>query len=146
MIIHEAEREGILLTNDPDKIDLEAVCDLVAKQYWGPSRVRRTTKKAFENSYSFVLLDGETLVGCARVVTDFVTCAYIEDVIVDDSLRGKGIGQWMISEIMHCPDLAEQHRWLLMTVDAQSFYRKLGFTDPGHPDWIMEYTQPYPTE
>ena len=146
MIIHEAEREGILLTNDPDKIDIDAVCDLVAKQYWGLSRIRRTTEAAFRNSYSFVLLEQGRTVGCARVVTDFVTCAYIEDVIVDDSLRGKGIGQWMIDEIMHCPDLAEQHRWLLMTVDAQSFYRKLGFTEPGHPDWIMEYTQPYPTE
>ena len=69
-----------------------------------------------------------------------------EDVVVEDSLRGMGIGQWMIDQIMHCPDLAEQHRWLLMTVDAQSFYRKLGFTEPGHPDWIMEYTQPYPTK
>ena len=146
MAIFEATRDDILLTNDPAKVDIEAVCDLVAKQYWGPSRVRRTTKAAFENSYSFVLLRGDELVGCARVVTDFVTCAYIEDVIVDDSLRGKGIGQWMIEEIMHCPDLAEQHRWLLMTVDAQSFYRKLGFTEPAHPDWIMEYTQPYPTE
>jgi len=70
----------------------------------------------------------------------------LEDVVVEDSLRGMGIGQWMIDQIMHCPDLAEQHRWLLMTVDAQSFYKKLGFTEPGHPDWIMEYTQPYPTE
>ena len=146
MSIYEAERDGVLLTNDPDKIDLEAVCDLIGKQYWGPSRVRRTTKKAFENSYSFVLLRDGVLVGCARVVTDFATCAYIEDVVVDDSLRGMGIGQWMIGEIMNCPDCAEQHRWLLMTVDAQTFYEKLGFHAPGHPDWIMEKTKPYPTE
>ena len=146
MAVFEAEKNGVLLTNDPSKVNLEDVCDLIEKQYWGPSRVRRTTKKAFENSYSFVLLKDGASVGCARVVTDFVTCAYIEDVVVEDSLRGMGIGQWMIDQIMHCPDLAEQHRWLLMTVDAQSFYRKLGFTEPGHPDWIMEYTQPYPTK
>lgn len=146
MSVYEAERSGILLTNDPAKIDLDAVCDLVERQYWGPSRVRRTTKAAFENSYSFVLLRGEELVGCIRVVTDFVTCAYIEDVIVDDSLRGQGVGQWMVREVMQCPDCAEQHRWLLMTVDAQSFYEKIGFHAPANPDWIMEYTQPYPTE
>ena len=146
MAVFEAEKNGVLLTNDPEKVNLEEICDLIEKQYWGPSRVRRTTKKAFENSYSFVLVKDDVLVGYARVVTDFVTCAYIEDVVVDDCLRGQGIGQWMIHEIMHCPDLAEQHRWLLMTVDAQTFYQKLGFTAPGHPDWIMEYTQPYPTK
>ena len=46
MAVFEAEKNGILLTNDPAKINLEDVCDLVGKQYWGPSRVRRTTKKA----------------------------------------------------------------------------------------------------
>ena len=88
MAVFEAEKNGVLLTNDPSKVNLEDVCDLIEKQYWGPSRVRRTTKKAFENSYSFVLLKDGALVGCARVVTDFVTCAYIEDVVVEDSLRG----------------------------------------------------------
>lgn len=146
MAIFEAEKDGLLLTNDPAKVDLDDICDLVGKQYWGPSRLRRTTKLAFKNSYSFVLLKGDKLVGCIRVVTDFVTCAYIEDVIIDDSLRGQGIGQWMVEQVMTCPDCAEQHRWLLMTVDAQSFYRKIGFTEPGHPDWIMEKTQPYPSE
>lgn len=106
MAVFEAEKNGVLLTNDPSKVNLEDVCDLIEKQYWGPSRVRRTTKKAFENSYSFVLLKDGALVGCARVVTDFVTCAYIEDVVVEDSLRGMGIGQWMIDQIMHCPGTA----------------------------------------
>ncbi len=146
MALFEAEKNGILLTNDPNKINLDDVCALVAKQYWGPSRLERTTRKAFEHSYAFVLLQKGVLVGCARVVTDFVTCAYIEDVVVDKSLQGQGIGQWMMEQILHCPDLKEQHRWLLMTVDAQTFYQKLGFGPAGHPDWIMELTRPYPTE
>ena len=50
MAVFEAEKNGVLLTNDPSKVNLEDVCDLIEKQYWGPSRVRRTTKKAFENS------------------------------------------------------------------------------------------------
>lgn len=146
MAVFEAEKNGILLTNDPEKINLDDVCDLIGRQYWGPSRVRRTTKKAFENSSSYVLLKDGELVGCMRVVTDYATCAYIEDVVVDDCLRGQGIGQWMVEQVMHSPDHAEQHRWLLMTVDAQTFYQKIGFAAPGHPDWIMEWTQPYPAE
>ena len=146
MILHEVKRGDLLLTNDPEKVDIDALCDLVAKQYWGPNRLRRTTRRAFENSYTFVLLQGEKTVGCVRVVTDFVTAAYIEDVIVDDSLRGRGIGQWMMREMMTSPDMAEQHRWLLMTADAQTFYEKLGFSAPGHPEWVMEKVIPYPTE
>ena len=80
----------------------------------------------WKNSYTFVLLEGDTLRGCARIITDTVTAAYIEDVVVDDQLRGRGVGQWMMQEIMNCPAFAEQHRWLLMTVDAQTFYQKLG--------------------
>ena len=145
-MIFTAEKDGLLLTNDPAKIDYEALCDLIAKQYWGPSRTRRTTRIALENSYTFVLLEGDTLRGCARIITDTVTAAYIEDVVVDDQLRRRGVGQWMMQEIMNCPAFAEQHRWLLMTVDAQTFYQKLGFTPLAHPDWAMECVKPYPKE
>ncbi len=139
-------RDDLLLTNNRALIDTDALCDLIYKQYWGPKRSRRTTRLAIENSLTFVLLQNGSLVGCTRVVTDYVTIAYLEDVIVDDPLRGRGIGQWMIQSIMDSPMLREQHRWLLLTVDAQSFYEKLGFQKLDHPDWAMERVIPYPNE
>ncbi len=143
---YSVTRDDLLLTCDQALIDAEAMCNLIYKQYWGPKRSRRTTRIAIENSLTYVLLQNGNLVGCARVVTDFVTIAYLEDVIVIEPLRGRGIGQWMIQSIMESPMLREQHRWLLLTADAQSFYQKLGFKALEHPDWAMERVVPYPRE
>lgn len=136
----------LVLTCDPARIDVEAMCDLIYKQYWGPKRSRRTTRLAIEHSLTFALLKDGNLMGCARVVTDYVTIAYLEDVIVDEPLQGRGIGQWMMRSIMQSPMLNEQHRWLLLTVDAQTFYEKLGFAKLEHPDWAMERVIPYPKD
>jgi N-acetylglutamate synthase-like GNAT family acetyltransferase len=147
--MHEAYSvtlDDLLLTCNPALIDVEAMCELIAKQYWGMSRSRRTTSKAIENSLPFVLLQDGLLVGCARVVTDYATIAYLADVIVDEPLRRRGIGQWMIRSIMESPMLIEQHRWLLMTADAQTFYQKIGFAPLEHPEWAMERVIPYPEE
>lgn len=147
MEVFESSKDGYILTNAPDKINVEDICDLIGKQYWGPNRTRRTTRKAIENSQMYVLLSPEgTLVGCVRFVTDFATVCYIEDVVIDESLRGKGLGEWMMREIMAAKENSEQHRYLLLTVDAQTFYQKLGFAPLEHPDWAMELTHPYPKE
>ncbi len=36
MAVFEAEKNGVLLTNDPSKVNLEDVCDLIEKQVSGP--------------------------------------------------------------------------------------------------------------
>jgi len=141
-----ATKDDLLLTCNRALIDVEALCDLIYRQYWGPSRSRRTTRLAIEQSLTFVLLQDGCLVGCARVITDYATIAYLADVVVEEKLRGRGVGQWMIQTIMESPMLCEQHRFLLMTTDAQSFYKKLGFHALEHPDWAMERVVPYPKE
>lgn len=143
---YSVTQDDLLLTCDKALIDVEAMCDLIYKQPWGPKRARRTTRLAIENSLTFALLRGGALVGCVRVITDYTTIAYLADVVVDESLRGQGVGQWMLRAIMESPMLGEQHRYLLLTEDAQSFYQKLGFAPLEHPDWAMERVVPYPND
>lgn len=68
-----------------------------------------------------------TPMGMARLVTDYVTLAYLTDVYLKENTRGLGLGKWMI----HCcrevaQDLPELRFMLLLTgsEQAQQLYRR----------------------
>jgi ribosomal protein S18 acetylase RimI-like enzyme len=44
-------------------------------------------------------------IGFARVVTDRATYAYLCDVYVLEDYQGRGLGTWMMRELMTHPDL-----------------------------------------
>lgn len=73
---------------------------------------------------------GDALVGCARVVTDFVSVAYLTDVFILPEHRGRGVGSWMMECLMSHPDLGTVG-WLLHTRDAHKLYASVGFEQIG---------------
>lgn len=68
-----------------------------------------------------------TPVGMARLVTDFVTLAYLTDVYLQDGTRGLGLGKWLVQ---CCREVAlgmpELRFMLLLTgsEQAQQLYRR----------------------
>jgi GNAT superfamily N-acetyltransferase len=59
------------------------------------------------------------------------TYAYLTDVIVVESARGRGIASWMIEVVVQHPDLQGLRRIALLTRDARALYERFGFTaDP----------------
>ena len=52
--------------------------------------------------------DGDALIGCARVLTDFTVRALICDVIVDPAYQGHGIGRMLVEAIEAHPALADR--------------------------------------
>ena len=63
----------------------------------------------------------------ARLVTDYVTLAYLTDVYVEDEYRGLGLGQWMIrccrEFVADMPEL----RWMILLTgseQAEKLYRR----------------------
>ena len=66
-------------------------------------------------------------IGFARIITDFVTYAYLCDVYIVEERRGRGLGTWLIRSVLEHPDLKNLKRVSLITHDAQDFYRGLGF-------------------
>jgi N-acetylglutamate synthase-like GNAT family acetyltransferase len=71
--------------------------------------------------------DGKTLVGFARVLTDFTYRAIIADVMVLPAYEGKGIGSDLVQKAMHDKRLKTVTGFWLYTTDKQAFYKKLGF-------------------
>jgi len=81
-------------------------------------------------------------VGFARVVSDFSTVAYLGDVFVLESHRGRGLGKWMMECIMQHPALEGMRRWILVTRDAHGLYKQFGFTPLKSAECYMELHRP----
>jgi GNAT superfamily N-acetyltransferase len=81
-------------------------------------------------------------VGFARVISDCATIAYLGDVFILESHRGRGLSKWLMECIIQHPALQGLRRWILLTRDAQNLYSKFGFTPLKSPDRYMELHNP----
>jgi GNAT superfamily N-acetyltransferase len=123
------ERDGLILSDDPARLDFDAIESALRGTYWANDRPRDVIEAAFRNSLPFGLYDrsaGGRQVGFARVITDKVNFSWIADVWLEPALRGRGVGTWMMRCILEHPDVINT-RQTLATRDAHDFYEKLGF-------------------
>ena len=134
----EARRDSLLISTDPTLLDIDTICDFLARSYWAARRPRERVEVALRNSLVFGVYDGKRQVGLARIVTDCSTFAWLCDVFVDEAYRGKGIGKWLMETMLAHPDLQGLKRILLATDDAQELYARYGFTPLANPDGWME--------
>jgi GNAT superfamily N-acetyltransferase len=81
-------------------------------------------------------------VGFARVITDKATFAYLADVFVLQSHRGKGLSKWLMQVIKEHEDLQGLRRFMLVTQDAHGLYQQFEFGELANPSRVMEITRP----
>jgi GNAT superfamily N-acetyltransferase len=139
MSVLARREDGLEVDDDPTRIDLDVTYDLVVNQaYWAKERTRDVVAQTIEASWSFGVYDGDRQVGFARVVTDRLTFAWVCDVVVDEPLRGKGIGRFLMRAVTDAVSSAVVGWQVLRTRDAHSLYRDLGWTDLVEADRWME--------
>lgn len=110
-----------------DKIDVQDVERLLRTTYWAEDRPLETIKKSMQNSVCFgVVTEDGKLVGFARVISDYATSYYLCDVVVDEKMRGLGLGKALVSHIASSPDFSGL-RGILITRDAHGLYARFGF-------------------
>jgi GNAT superfamily N-acetyltransferase len=124
----ETHRDSLLISTDPARLDLDAICDLLARAYWAQDYPRGRIGQSLRNSLVFGVYDGSRQVGLARVVTDYATFAWLDDVIIHEDYRGRGLGKWLMSTIVTHPELRGLRRIALATRDAHGLYGQFGFT------------------
>ncbi|HTP03439.1 MAG TPA: GNAT family N-acetyltransferase [Anaerolineales bacterium] len=134
----EARRGSLLISTDPALLDIDTVCGFLARSYWASGRPRERIEASLRNSLVFGVYDGKRQVALARLVTDYVTFAWLCDVFVDEEYRGRGIGKWMMETIVTHPVLRGLKRIVLVTSDAEGLYSRYGFTPLVHPERWME--------
>ncbi len=138
----EWKRENLLVSTDTARLDAEAVHAFLSRAYWCAGIPRETVSRALRHSLCFGLYDGKQQVGLARVITDHATFAYLCDVYVLESHRGRGLGKWLIECVMAHPSIPGLRRFNLATRDAHSLYARHGFKPLRHPENQMELHKP----
>jgi GNAT superfamily N-acetyltransferase len=123
---------------DRGAIDFEAVYAFLRTAPWAHELTRSGLERALRESLCFSLYEEGRQIGLARVITDYVTYAYLCDVYVIESRRGRGLGSWLIRCVLEHPELESLKRIALITHDAQNFYNCLGFQVPAEPGSYME--------
>jgi GNAT superfamily N-acetyltransferase len=133
---------GIVVSDDPARLDMDVIHGFLAAAYWSQGMPREVIERAVRGSLCFGLYDGERQVGFARVVTDRATFAYLADVFVLESHRGRGLSKLLVAEILGHPSLQGLRRWVLATRDAHSLYGQFGFKPLSAPERFMELHDP----
>jgi GNAT superfamily N-acetyltransferase len=118
------------IDSDKTRLDLVMIHAFLVRSHWAEGIPFAVMKKAIDNSLAFGLYRDGRQIGFARIVTDHATFAYLADVFVVESERGKGLGRLLVETIRARPELQGLRRWLLVTRDAQNLYRRCGFAAP----------------
>ena len=134
----EWKRDGLTISTDRSRLDRDAIHGFLRGSYWARGIPREIVDRSIDNSLCFGLYDRDRLVGFARVITDLATFAYLSDVFVLESHRGRGLGTWFMECVLSHPDLQNLRRWMLATAVAHGLYRRVGFTALSKPERIME--------
>lgn len=124
-------RAGFTIAADPAATDLDLVCGFLATSYWATGLAREVLERSIEGALVYNLIKDASCrqVGFARVVTDQARVAWLSDVFVLESHRGRGLGRWLVQTVMDDPRLAAVRRWMLATDDAHGLYRQLGWQE-----------------
>jgi len=137
----ESTRGLYSISTNPQRLDPDAIHAFLSRSFWAEGISKELVARSMADSLCFGLFDGGVggaQVGFARVVTDRATFAYLCDVYVIESHRGRGLGTWLIETVMAHPDLQGLRRFQLVTRDAHQLYARVGFAVPIHPERHME--------
>jgi GNAT superfamily N-acetyltransferase len=120
------------LDDDPGRVDRDAVWRYLSTEaYWGRWRRRDQLEAQLDGAWRVVGAydpSGAT-VGFGRAVSDGVGFAYLADVYVEASVRGRGLGVALV-RFMIDDGPGRTFRWTLHTRDAHSLYTRFGFAVP----------------
>ena len=129
------------ITDDPDRVDLDVVHAFLSREsYWrsGISRERVAASVRMSLPLSVhVSTSTPTMVAFARVVTDTVTHAWLDDVFVLREHRRRGIAGALVEAALAHPAVAGATMQLLLTADAHALYARSGFEPFPQPRALM---------
>ena len=130
--------QSLEISTDPARLDRDWLLATLRATYWAGALTREQMDRSIANSIAFGVYDNGRQIGFARVVSDRATFAWLADVIIDETQRGRGIGVKLIETIRAHPELQGLRRWMLATRDAHGLYEKFGFGPLPEPERFME--------
>jgi GNAT superfamily N-acetyltransferase len=139
----EYHRGDFVISTSRERLNLDVIHEFLTNCYWAQGIPRGVVARSIENALCFGVYDGTgAQVGFARVISDFATIAYVGDVFVLETHRGRGLGKWLMQCITQHPALQNLRRWILTTRDAHGLYSQMGFAPVKSPERFMEIHRP----
>ena len=134
-----------IITVNKEDLDLEVIYNFLSNEsYWSKEISKEDVIKSINNSaicfglyYLNPVDKKKDQIGFARVISDLVTHAYLQDVFILAPFREKGLGNWLLDIITKYEEL-NIRRIMLSTDDGHSFYSKFGFKPLDNPDFFMQ--------
>ena len=130
----------ITVSTDKTKLDIPFIQNFLKDVYWASGRTIEEVQITIDASFCFGIYLDNQQIGFARVITDYAVFAYVMDVFIDESHRGKGYSSVLIDAIINEQKLQKVRIWRLATSDAHFLYEKFGFKLLAHPEKMMEKT------
>lgn len=140
--IEEHRREGLLISTDRKKLDVELIYQFLTNEaYWSPSVSKDKVMRQLKHALCFGLYtennERRQQLGFARVVTDYTNFAHVADVFILEPHRGRGLGTWLMQSVLAHPELQGLKEWTLQTRDAHGFYKQFGFAGPSSLEYRL---------
>jgi aralkylamine N-acetyltransferase len=115
-------------------LPVSVVVDLYKEAgWWKESRGSRAViPRMVRGSFCFIVAKNrrDEIVGMGRAISDGASDAYIQDVVVRKSARGKGIGREIVSRLSRvCVSKGLEWIGLVAAPGAALFYKRLGFKE-----------------
>ena len=132
----------ITVSTDKSKLDVAFLQHFLKDIYWAAGRTIKEVQTTIDHSFCFGIYLDDQQIGFARVITDYVVFAYVMDVFIDETHRGKGYASVLIDAMLKEPKLKSVKIWRLATSDAHFLYEKFGFKLLAHPEKMMEKVIP----
>ena len=139
---YEVTRGDYIVSTDITRLDIDAIHAFLTRSYWAEGISHESVTAAIERSLPFGLYHHDTQAGFARVITDYVTFAYLADVYVEEAHRGQGLSKLLLEAVLAHPQLQRLRRWMLGTRDAHGLYAQFGFIPLDEPQRWMELPDP----
>lgn len=131
-----------IISDDKARLDRTLIHQFLTASYWAKGISRGVVDRAIDNSACFGVYRGEQQLGFARVISDRATFAYLADVFIIESERGRGLGGRLVKTILDHPHFQGLRRILLATLDAHALYEQHGFKPLNNPRLFMEIHVP----
>ena len=133
----------IAISEDKARLDVPLIHRFLSEESaWAAGISLPLVQKAIANSLCFGAYENGAQVGFARVVTDFASFAYLCDVFVPISHRGRGISRLLMDTVLAHPELQSLRRFTLVSSSARGLYQQYGWTALNAPDAHMERFAP----
>ncbi len=116
------------ITFEPPSV--EEFCTIRAKIGWGKLNKELARRSLRNGLFNVVIKEQSTLIGMARVVGDGAMYFYVQDVTVDPSYQGKGLGNILMRHVEdYLTSVASKGATvgLLAAKGKESFYQKFGY-------------------